>query len=182
MSDNPKISYPIGSKLVQGGLPVANQQLQFNAVTNLWEFVAPSQTFARVVKKAAEIVNSDTVLHDDIELFAAVKANKHYAFMLILLLDSPAAADFKYTFTIPGAGIGNIIQGSPSSTVAASALSITDITVVPTNGVGQFLAIFGSLLPFADGNFQFRWAQNVSDVGDTAIRQTSYLIVWEELP
>lgn len=185
MSDNPKISYPIGGKNVQGGLPTANQILQFNVLTNLWEFVIPTavtNTFARVVKKVAEIVNNDTVLHDDNELFVPIKANTHYAFQLMLLVDSPVPADFKYTFTIPGAGIGNIIQGSPSSTVAASALSITDVTVIPTSGAGQFLLIFGSFLPFADGDFQLQWAQNASNAGDTAIRQTSSLIVWEELP
>jgi len=41
MSDVPKISYPIGSKNVQGGLPTAIlNALQFNPVTNQWEFVA----------------------------------------------------------------------------------------------------------------------------------------------
>jgi len=39
MSYDPKLSYPIGGKNVQGGLPTANQQLQFNAVTNQWEFI-----------------------------------------------------------------------------------------------------------------------------------------------
>lgn len=41
MSYDPKISYPIGGKNVQGGLPTAIlNTLQFNAVTNQWEFVA----------------------------------------------------------------------------------------------------------------------------------------------
>jgi len=40
--DSLKISYPIGGKNVQGGLPTANQQLRFNAITNLWEFFIPA--------------------------------------------------------------------------------------------------------------------------------------------
>lgn len=41
MSYDTKISHPIGGKLVQGGLPTSVlNTLQFNAVTNQWEFVA----------------------------------------------------------------------------------------------------------------------------------------------
>ena len=39
MSFDPENPYTIGSKNVQGGLPVNLQVLQFNAVTNQWEFV-----------------------------------------------------------------------------------------------------------------------------------------------
>lgn len=40
MSYDTKISHPIGGKLVQGGLPTSVlNTLQFNAVTNQWEFV-----------------------------------------------------------------------------------------------------------------------------------------------
>jgi len=44
MSNVPKISYPIGSKNVQGGLPVNGQTLIFNSTTNVWEFGSPSYT------------------------------------------------------------------------------------------------------------------------------------------
>lgn len=41
MSNAPKLSYPIGGKNVQGGFPTAVlNTLQFNAVTNVWDFVA----------------------------------------------------------------------------------------------------------------------------------------------
>ena len=39
MAFDPENPYTIAGKNVQGGLPTANQQLQFNATTNQWEFV-----------------------------------------------------------------------------------------------------------------------------------------------
>lgn len=48
MSNQPRVTKEIGSKLIQGGLPVNNQVLRFNTTTNQWEFFtlvpAPTQT------------------------------------------------------------------------------------------------------------------------------------------
>jgi len=47
--DAPRLSDSIASKLVEGGVPANLQILQFNSVTNLWEFVAAGGGGASVV-------------------------------------------------------------------------------------------------------------------------------------
>jgi len=183
MSDNTKLSYPIGGKNVQGGFPAANQTLQFNAVTNQWEFVAAAggQTFARVVKKVSGFLQNDATLNDDPELFVPVTGGLRYGFLCVLFIDSGAAADFRYDFTVSG-GVGRILLGTPSSSAPTSTQDITTTVLPLTGGGAQALVIFGTFEPAVNGNFQFRWAQGSSSGSGTNLFEGSYLVVWEELP
>ena len=58
-------------------------------------------TFARIVKKVEQVKNSDITLALDDELFASLKANKTYAFILGFFLNSGVTPDMKYTFQSP---------------------------------------------------------------------------------
>ena len=184
MSFNEKISYPIGGKQVQGGLPTASQILLFNVVTNQWEFVnaAPGQTFARVVKKVDQTKNNDDALADDDELVIALNANKTYGYYLLILLNSLVAPDIKLLLSVPAGG-----SASKDGIVRGDILNnVTDATAVlnlGTSGVDQVITFTGRIIVAGvAGNAALQWAQLNSDAGDTKILQGSFFVVWEKLP
>lgn len=185
MSFNEKISYPIGGKQVQGGLPAANQILQFNAVTNQWEFVAaPSgQTFARVVKKTDQVeTGSNASFFNDDELVVQLADGVLYGFLCLIKMNSPAVQDFKYRFA--GGDINSFrLNGNLSSTVAVPELRLDLTVAVPTDDTQQYIIVAGnvtSLIP--PFNFIFQWGSAIAGGGNTTVFRGSYLIVWQELP
>lgn len=186
MSFNEKISYPIGGKQVQGGLPAANQILQFNVITNQWEFVSASvpQTFARAVKTVDEDRSNTIVPVNDAELTMQLGPPPFvYGFLCWIRLLSPIPAGFRYDFNVTGAGSGRIGIGTWSSSVAnVERIIETDLTMA-TNGNTQSILICGEVESGSapGGIFTFRWAQNVSDPGLTRVSRGSYLIAWESL-
>lgn len=187
MAFNPNSPLNIGGKGVQGGLPTASQILQFNAVTNRWEFAAPpsgtSNTFARVVKKVDEIVNNSTTLINDAELFVALNINKTYGFYFIMFLSSPATPQIKKLWSIPAGATGLRLNGAWSSSAVISTRNVITSSALATNGQDQSLVESGRIIMAGTaGNLQFRWAQQTANASDTKVLQGSYLVVWEELP
>lgn len=137
----------------------------------------------KVVRKTAdETIVSSTVLQDDDHLVLAIGANEVWHIRLILLYTSPAAADIKYSWTIPvGATItwGNMhpvenayeLYDTSGTTTAGVSTSggtrdITFADIIVINGANA-------------GNVQFQWAQNTSNVGNTKVLANSCLIGWK---
>lgn len=188
MSFNEKISYPIGGKQVQGGLPTANQRLNFNAVTNQWEFVAAPvilipQTFARRVKKADQTRFNSSGFVNDSELFVPLSINTRYGFMLYLSFLSDATADFKYNFSIPAAANGKMMDGALSSAVPISNIALGNTITLATDGSNQAIVVFGDVsVAGSTGNLTVRFGQAIAQAITTTLFAGSYLIVWEALP
>lgn len=143
--------------------------------------------FAKVVAKNAESIQNDGVLHKDAELFVKLDPSPDgvssvvYGFLMVLGIQSPVAAGFKYTLEAPNFG-GQFIKGALSSETPAQYVSFDTVVVVVTNAISQTLVITGRIDSFDPDVFQLKWAQNVSDAGTTTRNQGSYVIVWKENP
>jgi len=145
--------------------------------------IAGGNTFARVIKKADEIVNNSATLQDDDELFVALPANKIYLFALFLYGRGNTSADMKQAFTIPSGAVGDRLDGNwTSQGPFDNVVNITTTNVLGTSNTtdGQ-IALYGRVVMAGTaGNLQMQWAQNVATVGDTTVLKGSTLIVWEE--
>lgn len=184
MAFNPNSPLNIGGKGIQGGLPTDGQTLQFNATTNRWEYaLSQSNTFARVVKKLTETIDTDIVPHDDTELFVPLAVNKIYNFMMFLWINSAIAAGFRFDFTIPAGATGRRLNGSWTATTFQPTVAITTIQQEATAAVDQLMKLSGIVnMGATPGNLQFRWAQNNSSGSNTSVLQGCSMVVWEELP
>ncbi len=170
-------NFPSGSALEVLRRNAGNTALEFAVVSG-----GTGNTFARVVKKADEIVNNSTAFQNDDELVVALQANKTYCGILNCIINSSAVADFKYAFTIPSGASGSKTNSSLSSVVAPASASIIDVDIL--NGIaadGMFQLYFKIIVTATAGNLQLRWAQNTAEVSDTKVIQGSSLVIWEEL-
>jgi len=135
--------------------------------------------FARVVKTADESVVTSTVLQDDDELFVALNANKTYAFVLFLIINTNTSADFKAAFTHPAGSNGEWaetlepnIEFFPLATSQSQGMSA---------GNDRSEAYMGRVIMGATpGNLQLQWAQVIANA-TTILRQGTILEVWEEI-
>lgn len=105
MSFDEKTSYPIGGKQVQGGLPTAIlNMLQFNAVTNQWEFI-PTVVPPVAALGDLEFVRDEELLGDLIKLFgtrstvgiivSTTPATGKTFFFIVATLNTDAPNDFQ---------------------------------------------------------------------------------------
>lgn len=159
-------------KLGMDGIRITQSQ-----ITDL----SAANTFARVVKKADETVDTSTTFQDDDELVVALSANKTYYGVLRIFFTSATDADFKYKFTIPSGataiGNGTAIQPTGSGTMVELATGHALGSIVNENIVGiNFRVVVGTA-----GNLQLQWAQNTSQASNTTVLEGSALIMWEEL-
>lgn len=184
MSNQPRNSNSIAGRLIQGGVPLNNQILLFNSVTNQWEFSTAtiSQPFAKVVKKIDQTVNNSIVYVDDDELFFTPRANKEYSFELWIIFDSDTTPDLKTRFNSSGGLTGLLTtnnDGGENNTQIVTADFVHagfDATIRGFLINGQF-SVGASINPIT-----LQWAQNTADATDTKILKGSRLVVWEELP
>lgn len=130
-----------------------------------------------IVRKAAdEAVNNSTALQDDDELFFAVEANEVWKFDILLITYSHGTPDFKYAFTIPVAGA--ITGWDPQGrTIAEAPFNYTGASVIPGSSLDRYTYISGIYVGGVNaGTVQLQWAQNVLRVGDTFLRENSFII------
>jgi len=140
-------------------------------------------TFARVVKKVTQTIDTNDILVNDDELFVALNANKNYGFLLFMPHISPVAADIKYDFSIPAGASGRRTDVRFDSGTSFITPLITVAKSVATGGTASSLQVMGNVIMAGTaGNFQFQWTQNVSNAGDTSVLAGAFFIVWEELP
>jgi hypothetical protein len=132
----------------------------------------PAPVWTVVPKLSNETLTTNTTLQDDNELFFPVEANKIYVAQLQIFLNTPLAADFKFTFTGPASptlvrygNIGYAIHKTVFGTVIVNASSDVNLGVT-------------TLLLLQNGNnagtVQFQWAQNSSS-GTTTVYAGSIL-------
>jgi len=170
MSQEPKVTR-------FGALPLIDSELATKAYVD--GAGGGGQTFARAVTTSDVTINSDTVLHDDIELFIALDANEVYGFMVFGNYNSGSTPDFKYAFTHPAGSIGTYNFDAEQTNVSR----VLTNTAGLNGGAGDrlFIAIGRIVMAGTAGDLQFQWAQNTSNAGDTVRKAGSYMVVWEEL-
>lgn len=164
--------------------PTDSQVLTFDDTLNEWVASdSAAQTFDRVVKKIDETINSDTVLHDDDELFSALEANKVYAYFGVLFYISGTTPDLKFKLVIPSGSVGTRGSGNLSSSGTVGTTDIITQLTLATSGVGQHTLMIGNITTGSTpGNLQLQWAQNTSNAGDTTVKAGTFFAIWEELP
>lgn len=145
-----------------------------------WTTPGGTNPWTLVKKSADETLATSTTLQNDDHLLFAVSANTKYAFRLALFINTPAAADYKYTFTGPASPTliqfgHNDIAGDSTSDVEVSAAGFgTSINVSAASTV-HIAEIHGVLQNGANaGTVTLQWAQLASS-GTTTVYAGSYL-------
>ena len=145
---------------------------------NLSSFVRTNTPFANIVKSTDETVVSNTTVQDDNELFVRLRANKVYAFTLLLFCGG-TVPDIKYTFEI----IPNTItDGFVSDNGESEALIDfgTDEAIL-LDSDNDVVSIRGKVITGSTkGILQFQFAQNTSNVLALTVFAGSMLTVWED--
>ena len=140
-------------------------------------------TFAKVVKKADEIVNNSTTLQNDDELTASLNANKTYAFKLVLWINSSTVADFKYAISTAD-NIGDKTNGNTIGAVVASARNdLNSANSLAASGSNEMIICFGHVTTDGvPGSLTVQWAQSTAEATNTTVLIGSSLVIWEETP
>lgn len=137
-----------------------------------------------VFKTTTETITADSTLSNDAVLLFAMLANTTYAFRGRVFFDTTNAADFKWRHSGPAAPTlvrikrSNVIPGGTSYTLIAvdTAYSAADIALTGAGTTGGWVEFEGIIANGANaGDFNFQWAQNASDAGNTSVLAGSYL-------
>ncbi len=162
-------------------IPSAGSKLRATILSALVTEVRPKY----IRKTADETVNNSAALQADDQLILAVSASTTYRFLLRLIVNTNATADFKMLFTFPsGTGMSwDIFVGSNPDTAAAGLQGpFTDATTAAVSGVAadQTLHITGFIITSTTaGNMGLTWAQNAANVSDTKVKTNSYWEIWQ---
>ena len=137
--------------------------------------------YAVVTKQTDETITSDIVLHNDLELKAKLLIPNHsYQFKIILYILAPSSADIDYAYGIPSGTI-RIPDGGQWS-VNQVEQTQDGTTEVRINTAGSpfidCVELHGKITITTTGDFNFKWAQGVSNVGDTKIFAGSSLVIY----
>jgi len=128
-------------------------------------------------KIVTETINSDTVQTLDNNLQFNLKANRVYAFDGWILMNSVAAANFRYEWSIPAGGTmfwDYILNAFP-------ALANTQLTttLLGTLGTNQYTQFRGKIEIVTGGIWGFTWSQGTSNAGDTSLLRGSWIRLLE---
>jgi hypothetical protein len=140
------------------------------------------------VKTSDTTRNSTTTFADDPHLAGiAVAANTNYAVECSFVYNSAATPDFKYQFTVPS---GTTFRGftllyHPSGVTVPATMNWIDCNsltggVTGMNGAAADVrcVVRGSIsVGSTAGTMAFQWAQDISNAGNTIVRQGSWLEV-----
>lgn len=131
------------------------------------------------IKTADETIINDATLNEDAEVRVSLKALKAYSFVLMGLLTTLAAPDFKWDLICPGATQGNY------QTQVTTGASATDVNALGTtialikNGTGSWFSYGFILMGAADDELILRWSQNSSSGSDTTLKAGTSLVAHE---
>ncbi len=134
-----------------------------------------------VEKTSDESLDTSTTVQDDDELTFTMVANKRYAVMACLLVDSGSTPDFKYALDLAGTSTwdGHHVSFNQALTSTNFSFSENDVVVLGGRGAGTpSLSGTFSGIAKADGSggaFTLQWAQNASDAGTTQLLTGSWL-------
>ncbi len=166
------------------GVGSSGQVLTSNGAGALPTFqAAGGGNWTMVKKTSTESIISDNTLNNDSVLLFAVSASLLYAFRFIIFYDTPAAADFQFTLTVP-AGYTlvrweyNVVTPAAGSfsPVGCNTASGTVQNAPGTGTIGGYVEINGILENGVNvGNVTFRWAQLTSTASNTSVLLGSFL-------
>jgi hypothetical protein len=135
-----------------------------------------------VIKTADETKTSNATLAADGALVFAMDANSKYAVRGRVFFDTTATGDFKWRHTGPSSPAlvrvkrQSLLPGASalSNIALDTAYSAADVTETGTGTTGGYIEFEGIIHNGVNaGNFQFQWAQNTSDAGNTTVRAGS---------
>lgn len=156
--------------------------LNINPQNNATEYV--SGELETRVNSQDRVVTASTTLIAVPELTISLARFQRLLFRFSLFYSSPAAADFKYRLTVPS---GLTLYRCFRETWAPDATSLafaqdtsnngtTDITVLHAANADGFIKGTGIIHNGSTaGDFQFQFAQNTSDAGNTIVRAGSFI-------
>ncbi len=158
---------------VAGVTPLSEANLD-HLETQYDEIVADYDPPIAIRKTADQIINDSAVLTNDTHLLFPVLANEVWAFTIVVLSDTQAASDLRWSIVAP---VGAVIKAMSiyysdsvyygfvnESTPDRVQDGITPVLIgVVTVGVNA-------------GNLQFQWAQAIAVAENTIVREDSYII------
>ena len=180
-TNNAKISYTDSAAVALNTAKVTfpeapNDGTQYARKDLGWEtIVGGSSPILTAVKTADETKVSDTTLALDSELFIALEANTYYMIKLNWKYASGGTPDFKWQLETPLNSTGSWSIDGDSLTEGTFAFTTVDVQ----NGFGSSIltSIVNVFIKTVDaGTFGFKWAQNISDVSSTTIKEDSNII------
>jgi hypothetical protein len=134
-----------------------------------------------VVKTAAEIqnnvVNPTATLQPDDELFFAIGANETWTYRFVVQINSPAAADLKFSVTAPGGATCTTGVINAEDTVTAANLGCgVSSGIMNTATTDEVYEIVGTVVNGGTaGNVTLQWAQNTANAANSTSRAGGYL-------
>lgn len=132
-----------------------------------------------VSKSSNETTQSDDTLSNDSALTFAVSASTKYAFRAVVHINTPAAADFKWSINGPAAPTlvhlhGRADDGSSNLSYFNTAFGTSN--AVTSTSTDYVLQIHGIVHNGANsGTVAFQWAQNTSTASDTTVYAGSHI-------
>jgi hypothetical protein len=163
--------------------PAAGAKLRASTLSAL--VTEPRPLFVRKVND--ETVNNSATLQADDQLILAVAASTTYRFILRLIINTNATADFKTQFTFPSGTTMSYdaFTGSNPDTAASSLQGpSTQATISAFSGVAadQTLILEGWIITSTTaGSMGLTWAQNTANVSNTVVKTNSYWEIWQVL-
>lgn len=139
--------------------------------------VAIDSRFQVLCKKTSQIVNNSIVLVNDNTLNAVINGEV-FEFEMLLLINSPAAADFDYQLA------GNVgwsvypLEYAPGAPMEIYMRAYnTEYTKTTTGGAAVDYVIFRGYIVTngVNGSLTLQWAQHAAVVDDTILLPGSYL-------
>lgn len=176
-----------GLQGLQGSGSQGSQGIQGSqSVQGLQGTAAAGSVFWTTINKVNDTTRTaNTTLTADPDLQFSLAANTKYVIRIEVWFDTTAAGDFKYGFNGPAIGAGIIrmhrravLPNATAFTIATTttAYDTTGVSLTSTGTNGGYIALAGIIQNGATaGTFDFRWAQNTSDAGNTIVRAGSYL-------
>jgi len=141
-------------------------------------FSVRDQRISIVTKQVDETITSDTTISNDSELFFEVNANRAYMFFGWIMMTGDNTADIDLTYVVPSG------SATPVFSMSAGDTSIPD----HADGGAEFrismstqdlmIHTWGAFQTGATpGQFNFQWAQGVSDANDTTIKKGACIML-----
>jgi len=184
------IKYFDGEEMAVVAMPVAElttptdgDAVTYNATTDEFELRAgggAGLTFARVVKKTDETIDTDTVFSDDAEIKFTPTISKKYGFYFILCFNTETTPDIKVKFTAPSGCTGDYVN-TASVTAGTSLNPLSSVTYGVNSTATRISVWFGKFeMSTTAGDIVLQWAQGTSSANPTTVEAGTTLVIWEE--
>lgn len=150
-----------------------------------------NSTLHLIARKTANQTSTSTTMADDTHLALPVLANEAWFISMYLLMDSPAAADFKAAFTVPAGTTGTWgfvqydaanglgwISAPGAATTGSNVGALTAVQTIGTLAPGIMMAVaIHAIIAVAGtaGTVRFQWAQIVAS-GTTTVFTNSLMM------